>query len=108
MCVVLCNLKPRTLAEYVSHGMVLCAETKDRLTAELLQPPAGSKPGDLISFAGFERKPPAELNAKKKHWDNVQEKLSIDSNGVALFEDIPLATDKGVITSKNIKNGVIH
>lgn len=30
MCVVLCNLKARTLAEYVSHGMILCAETPDR------------------------------------------------------------------------------
>ena len=108
MCVVLCNLKPRTLAEYVSHGMILCAETPDRLTAELLQPPPGSKPGDLISFAGFERSPPAELNAKKKHWENVQEKLKIDASGVACYGDIPLATDKGVVKSKAIVNGVIH
>lgn len=30
MCVVLCNLKAKKLADYMSHGMVLCAETPDR------------------------------------------------------------------------------
>lgn len=55
LCVVLVNLKARKLADYMSHGMVLCAETPDRNTAELLQPPEGSQPGDLITFAGFER-----------------------------------------------------
>jgi methionyl-tRNA synthetase len=42
LCVVLCNLKARKLADYMSHGMVLCAETPDRQTAELLQPPEGN------------------------------------------------------------------
>ena len=42
MCVVLCNLKAKKLADYMSHGMVLCAETPDRSAAELLQPPEGS------------------------------------------------------------------
>jgi aminoacyl tRNA synthase complex-interacting multifunctional protein 1 len=51
--------------------MVLCAETPDRLSAELLTPPEGSQPGDLITFEGFERKPPAELNPKKNPLDNV-------------------------------------
>lgn len=30
MCIVLCNLKARKLADWMSHGMVLCAETADR------------------------------------------------------------------------------
>ena len=42
LCIVLCNLKAKKLADYVSHGMLLCAETPDRLTAELLIPPEGS------------------------------------------------------------------
>lgn len=108
LCVVLVNLKARKLAEYMSHGMVLCAETPDRNTAELLQPPEGSQPGDLITFAGFERQPPAELNAKKNPWDNVAPKLTIDASGVACFDSIPFTTDKGVVKSKTITNGVIH
>ncbi len=108
LCVVLCNLKARKLADYMSHGMVLCAETPDRAQAELLQPPEGSQPGDLIRFAGFERQPPAELNAKKNPWDNVQPKLNLNGEGVACYENIPFTCDKGVVKSKTIKNGVIH
>jgi len=58
MVVVLCNLKPKKLADYVSHGMVLCAETPDRSQIELMCPPEGSLPGDIISFPGYERQPP--------------------------------------------------
>jgi tRNA-binding EMAP/Myf-like protein len=73
LVVVLLNLKSRKIAGYDSHGMVLCAETPDKSVVELLIPPAGSVPGDIITFEGFERKPPAELPAKKKPtpWDNV-------------------------------------
>ena len=42
MVVVLCNLKPKKLADYMSHGMVLCAETPDKSHIELLVPPEGS------------------------------------------------------------------
>ena len=52
MCIVLCNLKAKKLAGYESHGMVLCAETPDRSAVELIVPPEGSQPGDLISFEG--------------------------------------------------------
>ena len=108
MCVVLCNLKARKLADYMSHGMVVCAETPDREKAELLTPPEGALPGDLITFEGYERKPPAELNAKKNPWDNVQPKLKINDKGVACYDEIPFMTEKGPITSKAITNGVIH
>lgn len=64
LCIVITNLKEKTIVKYKSHGMILCAETPDRKTAELLQPPAGSQPGDLISFPGFERKPVDVIKAK--------------------------------------------
>lgn len=108
LCVVVCNLKARKLADYMSHGMILCAETPDRQTAELLQPPEGSQPGDLISFAGFERKPLAELPAKKSPWETVEPNLSINAAGVAVYRDVAFATEKGVVKSKTLLNGVIH
>jgi glutamyl-tRNA synthetase len=108
MCIVLTNLKPKKLAGKPSHGMVLCAETHIKDVVELIKPPEGSVPGDLISFEGFERKCPEALNAKKNPWDNVQPKLAIDKDGVAVFENIPFKTDKGVCKSKTIKNGIIH
>lgn len=36
MVVVLCNLKEKKLADYMSHGMVMCAETPDGAQVEFL------------------------------------------------------------------------
>jgi len=52
MVVVLCNLKEKKLAGFPSHGMVLCGETPDKSAVELLTPPAGCVPGDLITIDG--------------------------------------------------------
>ena len=88
--------------------MVLCGETPDKSQVELLTPPEGSQAGDVINFAGFERNPPKELPAKKNPWDTVVTKLKVDENGVAKYEDIPFTTDKGTVTSKTIRKGIIH
>ena len=90
--------------------MVLCAETPDRSKAELLRPPEGAQVGDLVHFKGFERKPAAELHNKKEknQWMAVEAKCKINDQGVACFEDASMQTDKGVITSLSIKDGVIH
>ena len=108
ICVVLCNLKAKKLAGYMSHGMVMCAETKERDVIELLMPPEGSQPGDLVRIRGYERRPPEQLNPKKNPWDNVCPLLRVDENGVAKFENAELETDKGVIRSNKITNGEIH
>jgi len=42
MVVVLANLRPKKLAGFASHGMVLCAETPTKSAVELLRPPEGS------------------------------------------------------------------
>ena len=57
MVCVICNLKALTLANWPSHGMILCAETEDKSVVELLIPPKGSKVGDQISFEGYPREP---------------------------------------------------
>lgn len=107
LVVVLCNLKAKKLAGYNSHGMVLCAETPDKSQVELLRPPEGSQPGDIITFPGFERNPPEALNPKKNPWDTVMPKLRIDENGVACYESVPFTSDKGNFRSKTITNGII-
>eukprot|EP00349_Pseudokeronopsis_sp_Brazil_P009624 CAMPEP_0202970256 /NCGR_PEP_ID=MMETSP1396-20130829/16242_1 /ASSEMBLY_ACC=CAM_ASM_000872 /TAXON_ID= /ORGANISM="Pseudokeronopsis sp., Strain Brazil" /LENGTH=92 /DNA_ID=CAMNT_0049698655 /DNA_START=963 /DNA_END=1241 /DNA_ORIENTATION=+ len=92
----------------MSHGMVLCAETPDRNQAELLKPPEGCQPGDIITFEGYERKPPETLNPKKNPWDNVAPKMLVNEEGIAVFERIPLMTAKGPIRSETIRNGEVH
>ncbi|KAF9565658.1 nucleic acid-binding protein [Agrocybe pediades] len=75
--VAVCNLKPANMRGVKSFAMVLCATSKDGKDAgiELIQPPAGSKPGDRVYFEGaeFENATPLpQLNPKKKIFETVQ------------------------------------
>jgi methionine--tRNA ligase beta chain len=108
MVVVLANLKPRKLANFMSNGMVMCAETPDKSAVELLHPPTGSKPGDLITVKGYERNCPEKMNPKKKIFESVVDDLIIDENGIAKFKDAEWVTDNGTIVATTIRNGVIH
>lgn len=105
--IVLCNLKSKKLAGFPSHGMVMCAETPDKSAVELLVPPEGSKPGDLVTIKGFERKPADVLNPKKKILESVIGDFNIDASGVAKYKDAEWTTEKGTIVSENIRNGII-
>ena len=52
LVVIAANLKPKPFAGVNSHGMVVCASTGDKSTVEILEPPAGAKPGERVTFAG--------------------------------------------------------
>jgi aminoacyl tRNA synthase complex-interacting multifunctional protein 1 len=93
--------------------MVMCAEIMDgdtKSAVELLSPPEGSQPGDLITFEGQGRDPPAQLPPKddKNPWFRVAPDLSIDGNGVAKWKSHVMSTPKGNITAATIKNGIIN
>lgn len=112
MVVVLCNLKPRTLADYLSQGMVLCAQPADASHIEFLTPPEGAKPGDAITFEGYERKPLEVLPAKKSPWDAIKAGFITDDNKIGCFKDengknLPFTVAGGVCTAATVKNGII-
>ena len=113
MVVCLLNLKARKLADYNSHGMVLCAQTADASIIEFLKPPAGSEPGDVITFEGYERKPLEMLPAKKNPWDNVKPCLVTDGSLVGCYKDpesgklLKFTTPKGVCVASTVKDGLI-
>ena len=52
MVVLLCNLKPAKMRGIVSEAMVMCASTPEKV--EILAPPPGAVPGDLVTVAGYE------------------------------------------------------
>merc|ERR1712241_124638 len=83
LVVVLCNLKPSKMRGIVSEAMVMCASTPERV--EILMPPEGSKPGDVVTVEGFERNPDAQLNPKKKIFEACAPDLKVDSNGIAVY-----------------------
>ena len=113
--VVLTNLKTKSLADYPSHGMVMCAETPDGSKIEFLQPPEGSQPGDVIEFEGFPRNPPAVLPAKKNNdpFGNVREHLLVDENGLGCYVDpttkakMIFKTQRGECKAASVKNGLV-
>jgi len=75
--VAVCNLKPASMRGVKSFAMVLCATSKEGKEGgiELIQPPAGSKPGDRVYFEGEEFQnaiPLSQLNPKKKIFETIQ------------------------------------
>ncbi|KAJ1972474.1 G4 quadruplex nucleic acid binding protein [Dimargaris verticillata] len=111
--VLLCNLKPANMRGIKSHAMVLAATSPDGNTVELIDPPAGAKPGQKVYFEDFkEGEPEAVLNPKKKIWETIQPGLFTDDTCQALFKDAEdkvhlLKTDDGVCKVHSVVQATI-
>merc|ERR1711862_444571 len=85
--ILLCNLKPSKMRGIMSEAMVMCASTPEKV--EILSPPENSNPGDPIHVDGFERRPDAQLNPKKKIFEAVAPDLKVNSEMVATYKGVP-------------------
>lgn len=123
--VAVCNLKPVTMRGIKSAAMVLAASPRgDDAHAgpvELVNPPSASEAGERVYFEGWEGEPEAQLNPKKKVWDECQvgfttteekvvgfdagavEKLKDSGKGVAL-----LRTREGVCSVKTLAGATVR
>ncbi|EIW80963.1 nucleic acid-binding protein [Coniophora puteana RWD-64-598 SS2] len=87
--VAVCNLKPANMRGVKSFAMVLCATAKEGKEGgiELIQPPAGSKPGERVYFEGPEYEngtPLSQMNPKKKIFETIQPGfITLDSKEAA-------------------------
>eukprot|EP00163_Fabomonas_tropica_P031933 TRINITY_DN7797_c0_g1_i1.p1 TRINITY_DN7797_c0_g1~~TRINITY_DN7797_c0_g1_i1.p1 ORF type:complete len:367 (+),score=138.03 TRINITY_DN7797_c0_g1_i1:109-1101(+) len=104
---VLCNLKPSKMRGVESAAMVLCATSPDGATVEFVEPPAGVKPGDRVSFPGQDGEPLPELPKKQKIWEKVQPDFNTNEEGVACWKDVPFTTAAGVCKAKTVVKGTI-
>ena len=68
----------------MSEAMVMCASTPDKV--EILAPPSGSKPGDLVLVEGFTRKPDDVLNPKKKIFESCAPDLKVNGEKQATYK----------------------
>ena len=92
--VVVCNLVPRKLVGFKSHGMVLCAIGGDG-TVELLRPPENSKPGDRVSAMGHFKEPlSAKQCDKRDAWKKLSPLFRV-REGVGYWTDLKLVTAEG-------------
>jgi len=99
--VLLCNLKPAKMRGVLSQAMVMCASSPDKV--EILTPPPGSLPGDLVSFPGFPRLPDPLLNPKKKVFEACAPDLKTDAARVCVYRDAAMTVEgKGVVTAESL------
>lgn len=110
---LLCNLKPAKMRGIESAAMVLCANSGDGSVVEVLAPPAGSKPGDVLKFGSFTGAPEALLKPKQKVWEGLQPCLFTSDKNEATFVDPiskkvhVLKSGSGTVTSSSLKKASI-
>lgn len=103
MVVVLCNLKPAKMRGVTSEAMVMCASTPEKV--EIMSPPDGAVPGDLISCEGFPRNPDPIMNPKKKIFETVAPDLKVNGEFVGTYKGSALVVEgKGAMKSQTLKN----
>jgi len=105
-CLVVCNLKPNSLKNVISNGMVLCASNADHTQVEFIDPPPGVNPGEPVTFHGYPRNPDPVLNPKKKIFETIKPDLSTNDELVATYKGIPFMTSQGICKSKSIKGEI--
>lgn len=97
--IVVCNLKPRNLVGFKSHGMVLCASKtlEDGTTkVEFVDPPVNAKAGDRIIGQGLVGEAyTASKCDKSKAFELVAADLKVNEDGIAHWKAIPLVTKDG-------------
>ncbi|XP_061714171.1 aminoacyl tRNA synthase complex-interacting multifunctional protein 1 [Cydia pomonella] len=100
---VLCNLKPVKMRGVTSEAMVMCASSPEKV--EVLVPPSGAVPGDLVSCEGYPREPEAQLNPKKKIFETCAPDLKTNADKVACYKGTPLVVPgKGPVTAATLKD----
>ncbi|KAI8116006.1 hypothetical protein FF38_06958 [Lucilia cuprina] len=103
MVVVMCNLKPAKMRGITSEAMVMCASTPEKV--EVLSPPAGAVPGDLVHCEGYPRTPDAQMNPKKKIFETCAPDLKTNDDLVACFKGAALhVPGKGNVVAQSLKN----
>ncbi|KAH8416018.1 hypothetical protein KR222_006420, partial [Zaprionus bogoriensis] len=103
LVVVMCNLKPAKMRGVTSEAMVMCASTADKV--EVLSPPAGAVPGDLVHCEGYVRQPDAQLNPKKKIFETCAPDLMTNGELIACYKGSPLhVPGKGNVVAQTLKN----
>merc|ERR1712150_457951 len=98
--ILMCNLKPSKMRGIMSEAMVMCASTPDKV--EILAPPPGSKPGDLVLVDGFTRKPDDVLNPKKRIFESCAPDLQVNGVKQATYKGVLWTVNGDPVTSQSM------
>uniref|UniRef100_A0A1E1XUU5 Putative trna-binding protein n=1 Tax=Amblyomma sculptum TaxID=1581419 RepID=A0A1E1XUU5_AMBSC len=102
MAVLMCNLKPAKMRGVTSEAMVMCASTPEKV--EILAPPPNALPGDRVVCDGYPGQPDAQLNPKKKIFEQVAPDLKTDNEKRATYKGQPwlIAGRQGYVTAETL------
>ncbi len=67
-----------------------------------MAPPAGSKPGDVVEVEGFDRNPDAQLNPKKKVFEQCAPDLKVSAAGEATYKGVPWTVNGNKCTAPSL------
>jgi len=107
MVVILCNLKPAKMRGILSEAMVMCASTPEKV--EILLPPPGAAPGDLVTVPGFEGTPDEMIKPTNKKnisiFEQVAPDLKTNNDGKAVYKGVTWEVKgKGNVSAATLKN----
>ena len=106
---VAANQKPRSIAEFESNGMVICASLKTEDGAseviELIKPDDGAENGERVYQDGQELEDEKLRNTPGALMKKLSLHLKTDCDGYACFNGVRLRTKTGFVKATGIKNG---
>jgi len=107
MVVILCNLKPAKMRGIMSEAMVMCASTPEKV--EVLAPPSGASPGDIVTVPGFDGSPDEMIKPTNKKavsiFEQVAPDLKTNDKGEASYKGVAWEVKgKGSVMSQSLKN----
>jgi len=100
--VFLCNLKPAKLKGIASEAMIMCASTPEKV--EIINVPEGATRGDRVTFNEYPGAPDAQLNPKKKTWEQIQPDLHINADGAASYKGAVWRVQDKLCTAPTMRN----
>ncbi|EPT32123.1 tRNA binding domain-containing protein [Toxoplasma gondii ME49] len=107
--IVLANMKPKNLRGFPSHGMLVCATSKDHSKCELMRPPPDTPIGERLTFEGLQGEPDPVMNTKegKYPFAAVQPHFYTDDNRVGMYKTHRFMTKQGPVFCDSIVGGTI-
>jgi len=104
--IFLCNLKPAKMRGVLSEGMIMCASSPEKV--EILQVPDDAVIGERVQCEGFVGEPDAQLNPKKKIWEQIQPDLKVGDDGIARYKSgMFTLVGKGVCSAPSMTNCIV-
>ena len=111
MCLGVVCVQARKMGGVESQAMVLCASDAQKNNLCFVSPPAGSVPGELVTWEGYAGEPVADKKMdKKKAWEAIQPLLATTADGIAVYKGpngtAPFGLKGGACTA-TCKEGII-